>query len=182
MSLENLLNIESCAELNAGYPCGENPINIVSLSLACSGLALIMVSFNVYVILYIRFLYISISNMSIDNVFISSLSGWCTRYVYLSLCRILLFTHEPVLIVYILHHLHNTTHTSTTPHNNKIAQISRTWHTHNEQTVRTDPIRSTCLLGYRIQISDRLCTTRLYCFTYYLHRRSSHWQTLEWNG
>jgi len=93
MSLENLLNIESCAELNAGYPCGENPINIVSLSLACSGLALIMVSFNVYVILYIGFIYISISNMSIDNVFISSLSGWCTRYVYLSLCRIPLFVH-----------------------------------------------------------------------------------------
>ena len=44
MSLENLLSIESCADLNAGYPCGENPINIVSLSLACSGLALIMVS------------------------------------------------------------------------------------------------------------------------------------------
>ena len=29
---------------DAGYPCGEYTINIVSLSLACSGLALIMVS------------------------------------------------------------------------------------------------------------------------------------------
>jgi len=33
----------SCDELGAGYPCGENPINIVSLSLASSGLALVMV-------------------------------------------------------------------------------------------------------------------------------------------
>jgi len=48
MSLENLLSIESCADLNAGYPCGENPINIVSLSLACSGLALIMSVWLVY--------------------------------------------------------------------------------------------------------------------------------------
>lgn len=34
---------DGCASLEAGYPCGENPINIVSLSLACSGLALVMV-------------------------------------------------------------------------------------------------------------------------------------------
>lgn len=34
----------SCEAMGAGYPCGENPINIVSLSLACSGLALVMVS------------------------------------------------------------------------------------------------------------------------------------------
>ena len=33
-----------CVTQGAGYPCGENPINIVSLSLACSGLALLMVS------------------------------------------------------------------------------------------------------------------------------------------
>jgi len=33
----------SCDEQGAGYPCGENPINIVSLSLASSGLALVMV-------------------------------------------------------------------------------------------------------------------------------------------
>lgn len=45
MSLNNaeLMNTLSCTLGNAGYPCGENPINIVSLSLATAGLALLMV-------------------------------------------------------------------------------------------------------------------------------------------
>ena len=41
---EALMNTLSCTLGFAGYPCGENPINIVSLSLATSGLALLMVS------------------------------------------------------------------------------------------------------------------------------------------
>lgn len=120
MSLENLLNIESCDELNAGYPCGENPINIVSLSLACSGLALIMVSFNVYVILYIRFIYIYryLTCQSTTYLYLVCLVG--VQGMFICHCAESHCSHdEPVLIVYILHHLPNTTHTSTTPHNNK---------------------------------------------------------------
>ena len=41
---EALMNTLSCTLGAAGYPCGENPINIVSLSLATAGLALVMVS------------------------------------------------------------------------------------------------------------------------------------------
>ena len=41
---EALMNTLSCTLGAAGYPCGENPINIVSLSLATAGLALLMVS------------------------------------------------------------------------------------------------------------------------------------------
>lgn len=41
-SLADILADLGCLSTGAGYPCGENPINIVSLSLAASGLALIM--------------------------------------------------------------------------------------------------------------------------------------------
>ena len=46
------MNTLSCTLGNAGYPCGENPINIVSLSLATAGLALVMVSSYVYVMYF----------------------------------------------------------------------------------------------------------------------------------
>lgn len=48
-SLADILADLGCLSTGAGYPCGENPINIVSLSLAASGLALIMVSCGIYV-------------------------------------------------------------------------------------------------------------------------------------
>ena len=44
---EALMNTLSCTLGAAGYPCGENPINIVSLSLATAGLALLMVRYDV---------------------------------------------------------------------------------------------------------------------------------------
>ena len=49
-SLADMLAGFGCVATGAGYPCGENPINIVSLSLAASGLALIMVSCGIYVL------------------------------------------------------------------------------------------------------------------------------------
>lgn len=48
-SLADILADLGCLSTGAGYPCGENPINIVSLSLAASGLALIMVSCGIYI-------------------------------------------------------------------------------------------------------------------------------------
>ena len=49
-SLADILADLGCLSTGAGYPCGENPINIVSLSLAASGLALIMVSCGIYML------------------------------------------------------------------------------------------------------------------------------------
>jgi len=56
------MNTLSCTLGFAGYPCGENPINIVSLSLATAGLALVMVSSHMMCCI---FWYISLSNIHI---------------------------------------------------------------------------------------------------------------------
>ena len=44
--IPNLISEVAC--LGKGFPCGEDPITLVSLSLACSGLALVMVFYLVH--------------------------------------------------------------------------------------------------------------------------------------
>ena len=49
--IPNLISEVAC--LGKGFPCGEDPITLVSLSLACSGLALVMVFYLVHKVSFV---------------------------------------------------------------------------------------------------------------------------------